>query len=405
MIPVAANGKTESGPVTIEYWTIFTGPDGKIMQEMVDTFNREYNGKIKVNMSVIPAADYYVKMPLALKSGKGPDVGICHLDSLKNVLDQGVLLPIETKKMGIQDGDILPVAWKAGQVDGKQYAIPLDVHPLVYFWNKKLFREAGLDPEKIPANREEFLAIAKALTKDTNKDGIVDQWGTAIPVGWPNFQIWYSIFFGNNGELFSKDLKKATFNSLAGKDAAQFMYDLVYKYKVSPENVQVDADVDMFKRGTAAIEFNGIWMLQSYMNTSGLEFGAAAIPKLGNVKAAEWAGSHTLVLFKQQILNKDKIAAAQMLIKYLSSNSLTWASAGQVPARISVQSSDEFKAIPYMKAVGEGASIIVFPELFPKYGNATGPIWEALNLILTGVKEVNTAFTEAEKKSNDILAE
>jgi len=400
-----AEPKMPTQPVTLEYWTIFTGPDGKVMQQMVDAFNKEYSGKIKVNMSVMPAADYYVKMPIAIQGGKGPDVGICHLDSIKKVLGQGVLLPIDVASMGIKDGDILPVAWKAAQVGGKQYGIPLDVHPLVFFWNKKLFKEAGLDPEKVPATREEFLKVAKALTKDTNGDGKADQWGTAIPVGWPNFQIWYSILFQNDGDIFSADLSKSVYNSPEGRDAAQFLVDLITKYNVSPANVQVDADVDMFKRGTAAMEFNGIWMLDGYKNTAGLDFGAAPIPQLGSKKAAEWAGSHNLVLFKQKSPNADKLLGSQVFLNYISNKSLTWAGAGQVPARLTVQASAEFKAIPFMKAVGAGTASVVFPDLFPKFGDATGPVWEALNLSIIGKKTVDQAFADAAKLSDQLLKE
>jgi multiple sugar transport system substrate-binding protein len=70
-------------------------------------------------------------------------------------------------------------------------------------------------------------------------------------------------------------------------DAMQFMVDLIYKEKVSPENVQVDADVEAFKRGTCVMEFNAIWMVTGYSDVKELDFGAAPIPQLGSKKPAE----------------------------------------------------------------------------------------------------------------------
>ncbi len=236
-------------------------------------------------------------MPIALASGKGPDVGVAAIDNLRSFVSQGMLLPLDDYLgiMGIKEGDIVSSVWDATHVNGSIYGISLDVHPLVFYWNKELFREAGLDPENPPMTREAFIEAAKALTKDTNGDGAIDQWGTMIPVGWPNYFIWFSAFFSNGGELFNEDLTKATFASPAGMDAMQFLVDLVFKYKVSPEKVQVDADIDAFKRGTCAMEFNGIWMLTNYMEVEGLEFGrrsgaAVRFGKTGKLGRLSYAG-------------------------------------------------------------------------------------------------------------------
>jgi len=393
--------------ITLEYWTGFTGPDGKFMQELVNQFNKEHDGQIKVNMSVMLWDDYYTKLPISLASGKGPDVGIAHIDSITGLINQGMLLPLDIYEdtMNIKEGDIVAPVWKAVHNDGKLYAVPLDVHPLTFYWNKKLFKEAGLDPEKPPTNREEFIQYAKALTRDTDGDGEIDQWGTMIPVGWPNYFIWYSVFFSNGGKLFNDDITEAAYNSPEGRDAMQFLVDLVYKYKVSPEKVQVDADVDAFKRGECAMEFNGIWMLTSYIDVEGLEFGAGQIPQLGLKRPAEWAGSHTMVIFKKRKKDWDKIEAAAKFISWISNHSIEWAKAGQIPANISVINSEEFQSLPYHSNIAKGIENVVFPPFFDRYGDATGPIWEALNLTILGQKPVEQALSDAEEITNEILQE
>jgi len=393
------------GVITLEFWTGFTGPDGRFMQELVNRFNQEHKDEIQVNMSTMLWADYNTKVPIALASGKGPDVGVAAIDNLRSFVSQGMLLPLDSYLgiMGIKEGDIVSSVWDATHVDGSIYGISLDVHPLVFYWNKELFREAGLDPENPPMTREAFIEAAKALTKDTNGDGTIDQWGTMIPVGWPNYFIWFSAFFSNGGELFNEDLTKATFASPAGMDAMQFLVDLVFKYKVSPEKVQVDADIDAFKRGTCAMEFNGIWMLTNYMEVEGLEFGAGPVPQFGSERPANWAGSHTLVIYKQRKQDLEKTEAAARFIGWISNHSYDWALAGQIPVNVSVQNSEQFQALPYHSSIAKGVANVVFPPFFPKYGDSTGPIWEALNLAILGQKTVEQALKDAEKISNEIL--
>ncbi|HPE67698.1 MAG TPA: ABC transporter substrate-binding protein [Thermotogota bacterium] len=398
---------TLAAAVTLEYWNGFTGPDGRFMQGMVDRFNAEHEGEIQVNMSTMLWGDYWTKLPIALASGKGPDVGVIPVDNLKNIAGQGMLIPLDAYlgKMGLGAGDIVPSLWNAAQVDGEQYAIPLDTHPLTFYWNKELFRQAGLDPENPPRTRQEFLDAAKKLTKDLDGDGKIDQWGTMIPVGWPNFFIWYSIFFSNEGVLFNEENTQALFGSSEGLDAMQFLVDLVYTYKVSPENVQVDADVDAFKRGQVAMEFNGIWMLTGYLDVEGLDFGAGPVPQLGSEKPAQWGGSHTMSIFKQRKPDQAKLDAAATFIGWISNHSSDWGKAGQVPANLSVQQSAEFLSLPHMETIAKGASTVTFPPFFPLYNDATGPIWEALNLAILNQKTVEQAMQDAVSISNEILAE
>lgn len=153
------------------------------------------------------------------------------------------------------------------------------------------------------------------------------------------------------------------------------------------------------------MEFNGIWMLTAYQEQPGLEFGAGRVPQLGTKVLANWAGSHNFVVFRQRTLDPDKLSAAKTFIGWVSRKSLEWAKAGQLPARLSVLRSSDFKKIPYIGKLGqEIPQYVVFPPLFPKYGEATGPIWDALNFALTFKKDPKKALDDAVDLANKILA-
>jgi len=410
-IPLFANGQNESnvdGKTVINYWNGFTGPDGKYMQAMVDEYNETNTDSIYVKMSVMPWGDYKTKLPISLKSGKGPDVGIVTIENVGSYKTRGLILPLTdlVDQMELDGSDFMEKVWSKSVIDGENYAIPLDVHPTAtLFWNKDMFEAAGLDPEAPPTNREEFLDIAQRLTNDFNGNGRNDQWGSMIPVSWPNYFIWFSLIHSNGGTIFNDDLTKATYGNKEGVEAFQFMYDLIYKYKVSPTNVGADDDVDAFKRGKLAMEINGIWMLSNFKDVKDLNFGAVVLPGLGTEKSAAMAGSHTLTIFKKRKQDPIKVEASAKFIKWISDNSIEWAKSGQVPARNSVRNSAEFHDIPYMSKIAEGIDTVVFPDSFAMYDDATGPIWEALNLILLDAKDIGTAVEEAVEISNAILQE
>lgn len=396
-----------AAPVVLEYWTIFTGPDGQTMQALVDQFNEEHKGKTEVRMSIMPGGNFYESILTAVISGRAPDVAIMHMDRLPEFAAQGILLELDeyTAALGLDGSQYVEPVWNGGVLDGKRYAIPLDAHPLVMYWNKDIFAAAGLDPEAPPMDRESFIEITKLLTKDTNGDGTIDQWGTQLSVGWPNFQYWYSILFQNGGELFNQDNTKAIFNSPEAVDALQYLVDLIYVEKVSPTNVQVDADVEAFKRGEVAIEFNGIWMLNGYREHPGLNFGAGMVPQWGAETPAVWGGSHQFVIPRQRRVDRNQVNASLEFIKWIGDHSLEWGLGGQLPAKLSVLNGEEFLSDPHLGSIAKSAPYIAFPHtFFLKYGEATGPAWDAINKAFLGEMTPQEALDEAVDLANRILS-
>src|SRR5690554_3995121 len=122
-----------AAPVVLEYWTIFTGPDGATMQELVDQFNEERAGEIEVRMSIMPGGNFYESILTAVISGRAPDVAIMHMDRVPEFASQGILLELDAyvEDLGLVGEDYIEPVWNGGIIDGKRYAIPLDADPLV----------------------------------------------------------------------------------------------------------------------------------------------------------------------------------------------------------------------------------------------------------------------------------
>ena len=67
------------------------------------------------------------------------------------------------------------------QTGGKTWGVPFQRSTIVLYWNKELFKEAGLDPEKAPATWAEMVAFAREADQDATPRGNVTQWGVQIP--------------------------------------------------------------------------------------------------------------------------------------------------------------------------------------------------------------------------------
>lgn len=108
---------------------------------------------------------------------------------------------------------------------GHLYSIPYSIDVRLLYYRTDLFKKAGIT--EAPKTWDQLMADAKALTKDTNGDGVVDQWGfvsVGKPAGFWNISTFTDFLVQAGGHLFVEG--KPTFDSPAGVKALQFYVDL-----------------------------------------------------------------------------------------------------------------------------------------------------------------------------------
>ena len=397
--PTGAGGaEGYDGPaVDLNFWNGFTGGDGTIMKKLVDQFNTEHEN-IKVTMNTQQWADYYAKLPSAVTAGKGPEVAIMHVDSVATNAARRVIQPLDdvAKGLGLTEADFAPVPWKAGIFNGQRYSIPLDVHPLGFYYNKTVMEKAGLDPEKPPMTADEYGSALDTL-KSKKLQG---HWATPFPfTGSMTVQ---SLLWQFGGNLFSEDASTATWDDDAGVKAMTWYADLV-KNGHSPAKIAQDADWIALKNGKAAFNWNGIWWVNTLDESKSQELAVAALPNIGGT-AAVWAGSHQFVLPTLKTPDENKSTAARVFVNWISQQSLEWAKAGQVPARNSVRESAEFKGLNRQAALGAQIDAVHFAPPVPGIADAFLEWEKALNESVLGIKDPKTALSDAAGRANKILA-
>jgi multiple sugar transport system substrate-binding protein len=333
-----------SRQVEIRFWNLFTGPDGATMLKIVRQFNQE-NPDIHVIMQRIERGTYYNKLFVAGLGGRGPEVFIVHTDALARVSQANFVRTTDDMvgpgKIPAEDFD--PNVWRAVYHNGHHYAIPLDIHLMGMYYNRRLLKQAKIPAP--PKTRDEFL---DALHRIKGLNG-PDTWGFVYT--WQRTNV-YTCIRQNGGDIFTPDFSATTINSPAVVEALQFCCDLVSENLVpKPENT--DSWVG-FRQGNVGICWEGIYMLQDLQSQTDLDWGATPVPVLFKQPAA-WCNSHNLCM--RADLTDRKLEAAQRFVRYVSDHSLDWAAGGQIPVRRSLRNSARFatmyaqsqfaKEIPY----------------------------------------------------------
>lgn len=376
--PGAAGGTeggeaTYDGPaITLTFWNGFTGADGPLLRDLVEQFSSEHEN-INVEMNVMEWADYYSTVPQAMNSADGPDIGIMHIDQLATNAARGVVAPLDAvvQTLGYSPDDFLPAVWDAGSWQDQRYGVPLDIHPLGFYYNEDLLEQAGLSEP--PTNGDEFMSALEALSEE----GIQGHWiSPFLFTGGLEFQ---SLLPQFGGSMYDAENRQATWGADAGVQALEWMTNII-EQGFSPTDVAQDAENVAFQNGQNAFIFNGIWMIQGYTDTPDLNWGGAPMPQIGPEQNAVWASSHNFIVFQPRGgVDENVMQASTVFINWISENSLQWAEAGQIPARTSVRESEEFQDLQPQATFAEQLDYVQFLPPLPGIGDAQAEFEDGFN--------------------------
>ncbi len=184
----------EPGPVHVAYWEKWTGFEGDAMQAVVDTYNRKQN---KIHVDLLTVSGIESKTLLAVAGGDPPDVAGLYGPNMAQYADDRAILKLDDycREKGISAADYIPAFWDMGTYEGHVYALPSAPASTALHYNKQMFRDAGLDPEKPPQTIEEMDAMAEKITT-RDAQGKLDKAGfMPSEPGWWNWG-WGETFGG-----------------------------------------------------------------------------------------------------------------------------------------------------------------------------------------------------------------
>ena len=412
--PTVGVSELGSGSKQVVFWHGLGGADLKTLNQMLQTYATS-TPDIKLRAEQYSWDVFYQKLPTSVVGKTPPDLAIMHEWAIRQFVTQGLLQPMDD--IAYNSG-LVPKADFAKQlmdvitIDGQTMAVPFDNHGWGLYYNTKLIQDAGLDPNALPKNGAEFLNWAMKLTTDESgkhpgESGFnadkVKVW--AIHTSWQRFTIPSTLWqFG--GGIISEDGKKAMLDSEASVAAVQYWHDLMYTHKVCPPAVPGNVgENDLYKTSSLVFNWNGSWNLNFFKDNPDLE----KVTKAGRLNSLAPDGkqvakiaSHMLVV--PQGITGDRLEGAKNMLKWMSDNGKTWATSGQVPARLTVQKDADVQNIWSVKAFAEEFTAVGRPDVPHPAATEIQTTWEAaVSAALANTTPVKEALTEGSKQIQAIL--
>jgi multiple sugar transport system substrate-binding protein len=252
-------------PVEIRYMMWGSPEELAVWQKIVDEFQTSHP-TIKVNVEVSDWDAYWDKLRTLFAGETPPDIFAMDAPLYPDWVSRKVLLNLQPYIDKTPDflKDFYPVTLEAYKRDDGYYGLPRDFQTIVLFYNKDMFDAAGVAYPTDKWTLNDLRDAAKKLTKDTNNDGIIDQWGFSSDLVDMEL-LWSEAVWGYGGDIISADRTKTLLGDEKARGAWHFISDLVLKDKTVPDPTQVvQFGNDAFGAGVAAMTTIGHWVVPQY---------------------------------------------------------------------------------------------------------------------------------------------
>ena len=391
----------EQGTVTLTVsgWTSTPAEDA-LVQKNLQGFEATHPN-IKVNWSPI-TGDYPTKMRANVASNTVADVFYLQPSMSSEYISSGKLLNLSPymAKSGVNASDyysalVNPFTCTSGQV----YGLPKDWNSLGVFYNKQLFKDAGVAAPSANWTWSDLQNDAQKLTKNAGKSNAT--YGITLTA---DASRWGAFLLADGGSVLSKDGTQATFNNQAGVNALEY-YDSFFKNKtgILPTTVGASYSGDAFGKGKAAMVIEGGWLIpylqSTYANT---QYGIATLPTSSNGKQANltftnaWAAS----------ASTKHSEAAWELIKYMTGSAVqeSQLNAGfALPTLKSLANASYFSTHPDFKVLFNAAPYSYADYYGPQDATIHTDLSNAVDAVVLNKQSAQAALNDAATRINNQL--
>ncbi|OAN68041.1 ABC transporter substrate-binding protein [Seohaeicola saemankumensis] len=372
---------------------------GGALTEVVDGIVAEFekaNPDIKVN--AIYSGNYddtRVRALSALASGEPAQLAVMFSIDAYDLIEQDLVVAFDDIE-GVDPAwldSFYPALMANGRVEGKTWGIPFQRSTIVAYYNKDMFRAAGLDPEAAPATWDEMISMGKALTKEGT-------YGLMIPsTGYP-YWMFQALAIQNGKEVMSDDGLTTYFDDPAVVETLEFWKSLSTEHGIMPEGtVEWGTLRQAFLEGQTAMMWHSTGNLTAVKNNASFDFGVAELP--ANVRPGSPTGGGNFYVFKDT--SAEERAAAMKLIEFMTSpeQAAAWSIAtgymGVSPAAYETEALKAYTAAfpPALVARNQLENAVAEFSTFETARVREG-LNNAIQAALTGAKSPADALAEAQ---------
>ena len=279
-------------PVTIEWWHISTTDPGKTtFQGFADAYTAAHPN-VKINITILENEAFKTKLATTIQSGTVPDLfQSWGGGTMAAQADAGMLKDITSDVASWKDA-VNPAAMGVYSYKGKQYGVPWDMGMIGFWYNKALFKQAGIAAP--PTTWDEYLTDVQTL----RSKGIVPL-AIAGKDKWPSMHLWtYLVLRTGGGDTLAQMISSGNWNTeactAAGKEVLKL--NALNPYQPGYKGATYDNEAAAVGNGKAAMELMGQWApaVQAADSTSkkglGADLGWFAFPAITGGKGAATDG-------------------------------------------------------------------------------------------------------------------
>lgn len=284
---LAACARADAGATRLELANWADYQEADIEERVLDVFRRAHPGvTVEQQSAGNQQAEYRERILTSIAAGAPPDVFLLDNIDVPNFTRRGVVLDLAPflARLGVDPARYDPRVLDIFRRDGAIYALPKGYTPMLVVYNKDLFDRAGLPYPTDDWTWDDFLRIAKALTRDTDGDGVPDQWGIAFD---RRDFLWIPWIWSGGGDVLCPDGRRATgcLDSPATVAALRWYTDWVTHDSIVPRVFELRKSLGdnlrLFYTGRVAMLTAGhFWIpnLKPYVADGRLRIGFVEIP-------------------------------------------------------------------------------------------------------------------------------
>ncbi|ALU93469.1 sugar ABC transporter substrate-binding protein [Streptomyces globisporus C-1027] len=372
-------GSKSSGELsgTVTWWdTSSVGSEDKVFKKLAEGFEKKHP-KVDVKYVNVPFGEAQNKFKNAAQAGDGaPDVIRSEVAWTPDFANLGYLAPLDgTAALKNQD-DFLKQAVASTKYEDKTYAVPQVIDSMGIFYNKKMFKEAGVEA---PASLDDLKTVAKKIKDKTGKTGLYLRGDDPY--------YFLSFLYGEGGDMVDAGSKSVTIDKPEGVKAFKAVKDLV-----DDGTAKTDASdgwenmMQAFKNGDVAMMINGPWAVADTLTGSQFtdkdNLGVAPVPA-GSAAQGAPQGGHNLAVYA----GSKNLDASYAFVEYMTSVDSQATAAGELnllPTRTSAYAKKEAvdsEIVGFFKPVVETA---VERPWIPEGGSLFEPLRIEYTKVLTG---------------------
>jgi multiple sugar transport system substrate-binding protein len=380
-----------------------------ILTTIINRFQAE-NPDVSVKVNVV-AWPGYPQLAAQIAAGDPPDLVTMHQSVISDYSGRGLLEPVDEvlARAGMARGDLTDAGLRGTLKGGRLYAMPWDTIGRLFHINTALMAKAGLMKDRrpvLPRSADELLAHARRFKAATGRPYLIQAQVNAPDT---HVGILYTYLLAQGAVIFP-DARTARLDTPEARRVVA-LFRQIQAEGLTTRDQDFPAGHASFVNGEGGIFPTGTWMIGAYEAEAATpgrplsgHYAVLPFPRLWGEEAA-FVDGHAWVMPRAERGPAERAAIARFL-GHLAALNGDWARTGHLPSIRAVLEREEFNKLPHRAEIaamaGTGRQL---PGYVQRQSAIQGLIGEELEAAVAGIKPVDLALRDAERRVNELLAQ